>query len=183
MAKQGGWVQLEQSDMQLGLTMAKIAKGGFSDDAIEEKQQLINKPGGKDREEKKRGVEFAGHQKVKPAVERHPAMVYKSLTARCLPCQNGTAKIPETRWRRKGTAAPPPDPAAPRPGMAPAPPGDAQGNECYEIEGMQSRCVYMDSPLPNTEFVNHNAFAKESKRDKDFIPDLLSTLSDAWKYR
>jgi hypothetical protein len=136
MAKQGGWVQLEQSLMQLGLTMPKIAKGGFSDAVIEEKQQLNIKPGSKDREGKKRGVKFAGHQKVKAAVERHPAMVYKNHTARCLPCQNGTAKIPETRWRPKETAAPPPDPVAPRPGMAPAPPGDAEGNECYEIEGM-----------------------------------------------
>jgi len=36
--------------------------------------------------------------------------------------------------------------------------------------------MYMHSPLSNTQFLNHNAFAKESKRDKDFIPDLLSTL-------
>jgi len=27
---QGGWVQLEQSDMCLALNMAKMAKGGFS---------------------------------------------------------------------------------------------------------------------------------------------------------
>jgi hypothetical protein len=37
----------------------------------------------------------------------------------------------------------------------------------------------MHSPLPNTQFFNHNAFAKNGKRDKDFIPDLLSTLSAA----
>jgi Ni,Fe-hydrogenase I large subunit len=47
---------------------------------------------------------------------------------------------------------------------------------------MPSRCVYMHSPLPNTQFFNHNAFAKERKRNKAFIPDLLSTLSAAWKY-
>jgi hypothetical protein len=41
----------------------------------------------------------------------------------------------------------------------------------------------MHSPLPNTQFFNHNTFAKESKRDKDYNPDLLSTLSAAWKYR
>jgi hypothetical protein len=62
------------------------------------------------------------------------------------------------------------------------PPGDAEGNERDEIEGMASSCVYMHSPHPKTQFFNHNAFAKDSKCDKDFIPDLLSTLSGAWKY-
>jgi hypothetical protein len=118
---------------------------------------------------------------VKAAMERHTAMVYKNHTVGCLPCQNGTAKIPVTRWRRKGIATPTPERAALPPGMPPAPPGHAQGNESYEIEGMPSRCVYMHSPFPNTQFFNHNAFPKESKRDKDFIPDLLSTLSAAWK--
>jgi len=183
MARQGGRVQLEQSDMRLALNMAKMAKGGFSHAAIEETQQIIKKPRAEVREEKTRGVQFPQHQKVKAAMERHPAMVYKNHTASCLPCQNGTAKNPVTRWRRKGSAAPPPDPAAPPPRTPPAPPGDAAGNERDEIEGMPSRCVYMHSPLPNTQFFNHNAFAKESKRDKDFIPDLLSTLSAAWKYR
>ena len=88
-----------------------------------------------------------------------------------------------TSWRRKGTAATPPEPAAPPRGTPIAPPGVTEGNESYEIAGMPSRCVYMYSPLPKTEFLNHNAFAKESKRDEDCIPDLLSTLSAAWKYR
>jgi hypothetical protein len=67
--------------------------------------------------------------------------------------------------------------------MPPAPTGDPEGNASYEIDGMPSSCVYMHSPLPNTQFFNHNAFAKDSKRDKDFIPDLLSTPSAGWKYR
>jgi len=115
-------------------------------------------------------------------MERHPAMVYKNHSAGCLAWQNGTAKNLVTRWRCKGTAAPPPELAASPPGTPPAPPGDAVGNDSYEIEGMPSRCEYMHSPLPNTQFFNHIAFAKESKRDKDVIPDLLSTLSAAWKY-
>jgi hypothetical protein len=41
MARQGGQVQLEQSDMRHALNMAKITKGGFSHAAIEEMQQLI----------------------------------------------------------------------------------------------------------------------------------------------
>jgi len=162
--------------------MATMAKGGISRAAIEETQQLTKKPRAEVREEKKRGVEFPGHQKVKAAMVRLPAMVYKNHTAGCLPCQNGTAKNPVTHWRCKVTAAPSPEPAAPLPRTPPVPPGDTGGNEEDEIEGMPSRCVYMHSPLPNTEFFNHNAFAKESKRDKHFIPDLLSTLSAAWKY-
>jgi len=183
MGRQGGRVHLEQSDMRLAMNMAIMAKGGFSVAAIEETQQLIKQPCAEVREEKKRGGEFPGHQKLKAVMKRHPAMLYKNHTAGCLPRQNGTAKNPVTRWRCKGTAAPPPEPAAPLPGTPPGPPGDAEGNERDEIEGMPSRCAYMHSPLPNTQFFNHNAFAKESKRDKVFIPDLLSTLSAAWKYR
>jgi hypothetical protein len=130
-----------------------------------------------------RGAEFPGHQMVKAAMERHPAMIYKNHTAGCLPCHNGTAKNLVTRWRGKETAAPPPEHAAPPPDTPPAPPGNTKGNESYEIEDMPTRFVYMHSPLPNTQFFNHNAFAKETKCDKDFIPDLLSTLSAAWKYR
>jgi hypothetical protein len=115
-------------------------------------------------------------------MERHPAMRYKNQTPGCLPSQNGTPKNPATRWTCKRTAAPPPEPAAPSPGTPPAAAGDAEGNENYGIESMPFRCVYMHSPLPNTQVFNHNAFAKESKHDKDFIPDLLSTLSAAWKY-
>jgi len=43
MARQGGPVQLEQSDMHFALNMAKTAKGGFSRAAVEETQQLIKK--------------------------------------------------------------------------------------------------------------------------------------------
>jgi len=189
MARQGGRVQLEQSDMRLALNMAKMAKWGFSRAAIEETQQLIQKPRAEVREEKKQGVKFPGHKKVKAAMERYPAMVYRNHMAGCLPCQNGTAKNPQTRWRHKGTASPPPEPAAPPPERPPpprtppAPPGVTDRYESYEIEGMPSKCVYLHSSHPNTEFFNHNAYAKDSKRDKDLIPDLLSTLSAAWKYR
>ena len=41
MARQRGWVQLEQSDMRLALNMAQLAKGGFSRATIEETQYLI----------------------------------------------------------------------------------------------------------------------------------------------
>jgi len=35
MSRQGGWVQLEQSDMRLALNMAKMATGGFVHATIE----------------------------------------------------------------------------------------------------------------------------------------------------
>jgi len=131
-------------------------------------------------------MECPGHKKVKAVMERQTAVVYKHHTAGCLPCQNATAKNPQTRWRRKGTAAPRPELAAHLPGRpsppatSPAPPGDPEGNESYETEGMPSSCVYMHSPLPKTQFFNHNAFGMDSKCDKAFTPDLLSTPSAGW---
>jgi hypothetical protein len=68
MARQGGRVQLEQSDMRLDLNMAKMAKGGCSRAAVEETQLLIKKPRAKVRGENKPGVEFPGHNKVKAAI-------------------------------------------------------------------------------------------------------------------
>jgi hypothetical protein len=53
MERQGGRVQLEQSNMRLSLNMAKMAKGGFSRSAGAEKQQLIRKPHGEVQEVKK----------------------------------------------------------------------------------------------------------------------------------
>ena len=44
MARQGGRVQLEQSDMRLALNISKMAKEGFSRSAMEETKYLIKKP-------------------------------------------------------------------------------------------------------------------------------------------
>jgi hypothetical protein len=97
MARQGGWVQLEQSDMHLALNMAKMAKEGFSRAAIEETKYLIKKLPAEVREEKNRGVEFPGHKMVQAAIQRYPAMLRQNQTSGFLPCQNGTAKNPQTR--------------------------------------------------------------------------------------
>jgi hypothetical protein len=51
MARQGGRVQLEQSDMRRALNMGKAAKEGFSRAAIEKKKYLIKKPCAEVREE------------------------------------------------------------------------------------------------------------------------------------
>jgi len=44
MARQGGRVQFEHSNMRLALNMAKMANGGFSRATMEETQQLIKNP-------------------------------------------------------------------------------------------------------------------------------------------
>ena len=86
MARQGGWVQLEQSDMRLALNMANMAKEGFLRAAIEETEYLIKKPRAEVREGKKWGVEFSGHNKVQAAIQRHTAMLRQIQTSGCLPC-------------------------------------------------------------------------------------------------
>jgi len=86
MARQGGWVQLEQSDVRLALNVAKMANEGFSRAAIEETYFLTKKPHAKVQEEKKRGVEFPGHGKVNAAMERHRAMLRQNQMAGCLSC-------------------------------------------------------------------------------------------------
>jgi len=71
MARQGGRVQLEQSDMRLALNVVKMAIEGFSRAGIEETQFLIEKPRAEVREEKKWDVEFPRRGKVKAGIERH----------------------------------------------------------------------------------------------------------------
>jgi len=179
MARQGGRVQLEQSDMCLALNMAKMTKGGFSCAAIEETQQLIKKPRAEVREEQKRGVEFHGPSNVKAAIERHPAMLYENQTDSCLPCQNGTAKNSRTRWRRKGMGTPPqvrpgqptPELTPPPPGTPPAPSGDQNRDQSSKIANLPAELEYTHAPLPGAQFFNHDTFAEDSEHDEDFIPD------------
>ena len=85
MARQGGRILLEQSDMRLALNMAKMAKEGFSRAAIEETKHLLKKPCAKVEEENKRGIEFPGNEKVRAAIQRHPAMLRHTQTSGCLP--------------------------------------------------------------------------------------------------
>jgi len=180
MARQGGRVQLEQSDMRLALIMAQMAKGGFSRAAIEDTQQLIKKPRAEVREEKKQGVEFPGHRKVKAAIERHPAIVYENQTDGCLPCQNGTAKNPRTRWRREGMGTPPPvrprqptpELTTPPPGTPPAPSGDQNRAQSSKIPNLPTGFEYTHAPRPGAQFFNRDTFAEDSEHDEDFIPDL-----------
>ena len=179
MARQGGRVQLEQSDMRLALNMAKMAKGGFSRAAVEETQYLIKKPRAEVREEKKRGVEFPGQNKVKAAIARHPAMLRRNQTHGCLPCQNGTAMNPQTRWRCKGTGAPPPnrrrqqnseptpepspeptpEPTPPLPGTPLASTGNISGDQRLEIINLPADYMYLHTSLPCAESFTLDASA------------------------
>jgi hypothetical protein len=135
--------------MCLALNMAKMAKGGFSRATVEETQQL-KKPRDNVREEKKWGVKIHGHNNLKAAIERHPAMVRENQMDGILPCQNGTAKHPETCWRRKGNGATPPTRATPPPKSPPVPFDD---HECSETDGMPPTYVYVHLLLPNASFL------------------------------
>jgi hypothetical protein len=160
MAGQGGQVQLEQSDMRLALNMAKMAKEGFSRAAIEETKYLIKKLRAKIREDKKPGVQFPGHKKVKAAIQRHPAMFRQNQMSGCLPCQNGTAKNPQTHCTLKGAGAPPParrreriaKPTPPPPGTPPAPTGNTSGAPPAEMINLPAGYTYSHNALPCAEY-------------------------------
>jgi len=113
---------------------------------------------------------------------RHPAMLREKQTDGCLPCQNGTALSPQTRWRRKGTGAPPPkqlrqltpDPMPHPPEMLLVPPGNNEAAHLSEIKAVPPGYVYIHTPLPSAQCFNYYAYAKDRKSDKDFDPDLLT---------
>jgi len=182
MARLGGQVQLKQSDMPLVLSMAKMAKGGFSCPGIEDTQYLIKKPRGEVRDETKRVVEFPGHTKVKPVMERHPARICQNHIDSRLPCQNSTARNRQTCWRRKGTDAPPPvrhrhqtpDPTPSPPGMPPQTPGPIQGSRGSQNHNLRAANADSRVPLPKTKPVNLDALAEDSLNDEDFDPELLT---------
>jgi len=178
MARQGGRVQLEKSDMRVALNMAKMAKEGFSRAAIKETQYLNQKQRAEVREEKKRGVEFPAHNKVKAAIQRHPAMLRQNQKSGCLPCQNGTAKNPQTRWKRKGTGTPPPNRRRERtPELTPPLPGTPSAPKANTSEVQTSQSVnlpagytYSHTAPPCAEFFDD----EETEHDTDFDPNMLT---------
>jgi len=182
MARQGGRVQLEQSDMHLASNMAKMAKGGFSRAAIGETQFRIKQPWSDVLAEQKRRVEYPGHENVKAAMEWQPAMLRGNQMDGCLQCHNGTPQNPQKCWRRKGTVAPPPEQLrqltpepTPQPPETPlVPPGNKEAAHPSEIEGVWPGYMYIHTPLTSAQFVNHDAYAKDRERIKDFDPDLLT---------
>jgi hypothetical protein len=75
MARQGGQVQLEPSDMHLTLYMENMDKGRFPCATIEETQYLVKIPQTYILAENKWGVEFHGCRIVKAALVTHLAML------------------------------------------------------------------------------------------------------------
>jgi len=142
--------------------------------AMEKVQQLIKKPRAECQEEMKQGVEFSGHHKVKAAIERHPAMVIENHIDGFLPCQHDPGKGPQTccGWKRLGehrSALAPPPPVTP-----PAPPGNSEGRECSNIDGVPPRYVDIHTSFLYALLYNLDAYAKDRKRNTDLIPDLLT---------
>jgi len=185
MARQGGRVQLEQSDMHLALNISKIAKEGFSRAAIEETKYVIKKLRAEVWEEKKRGVEFPGHYTVKAAEQRHPAMLRHNQTSGWLLCHNGTTKNPETRSRCKGTGSPPlarrrvrtreptthPPGTPPTPPTRPAPTGNTFSAQTSEVVKLLAGYSYSHTALSDAEFVEDDG---DADHHSDFDPDMLS---------
>jgi len=193
MARQGGSVQLEQSNMCLALNMANMAKGGFLCATREKTRYLIKKPCAEVREEKKRGEEFLGHKKVKAVIEIHRAMFRQNHTPGYLPRQQGTAQNRMTRWRCTGTGAPPPhrhrqqtpeptpEPTAeltleqtsPLRRTPPALTGNTSGDQWLEIITLLAGHAHSHISLPCTESFTLDTSGQDSEHDTDFNPDIL----------
>jgi len=179
MARQGGRVQLEQSDMRLALNMATMAKEGFSSTTIEEMKYLIKKPHGDVREEMMRGVQCPWYKKVNAGIKRHSAMLCHNQTSACLPFQNVTTKYPKTRWRRKGTGAPrrirhrvrTAVPTPPRPGSPSSPTGITSGAQLSELVNMPAGYTYSHTALRCAEFFKYD---QDTEYDTDFDPVMLT---------
>ena len=130
------------------------------------------------REEKKRGVEFPRHKRMKAAIQRHPAMLRQNQTSGCLPFQHGTPKNPLTRWRRKGSGAPPPDrrrvrtpePTPPLTGRQPASTSDTAGVQPSQIVIIPAGYTHSDTALPCAECCDD----EDTMHDTDFDPDMLT---------
>jgi hypothetical protein len=179
MARQGGRAELEQSDMRLALNLAKMAQEGFSRTAIEETKYFIKKPRAEVRGEMKRGLEFPVPTKVKAAIQRQPAMLPQNQTSGCLPCQNGTAKNPQTCWRYKGTGAPPParrrkwisEPTAPSTRTPPTPTGNTSGTQLAEIVNFPAGYSYSDIVVLCVESFEDD---EATEHATEFDPDMLT---------
>ena len=188
MARQGGQVQLRQSDMHLSLNMAKMANGRISRAAREETKYVTKTPRAEIPEEMKSVVEFPGYDMVKVAIDRHPAMLRYYQTDRHLPCPNGTAKNLQTRCRPKGTGASPPDwrrqqtpdPVQPLPGMRhlprmpPEPPRNNAGAHRSQIVNLPAGYMYSHISIPCAKFLTLDAYGQDSQHYTDFDPDMFT---------
>jgi hypothetical protein len=120
-------------------------------------------------------------------------MLRQNQTPGCLPCQNGTPNNPQTRWRPKGTGAPPPnrrrqqnpeptpephpeptpEPTPPLPGTPLASTGNTSGNQSLEIINFPAGYRYLHTSLPFAKSFTLDASAQESEHNTDFDADML----------
>jgi hypothetical protein len=185
MARQRVNVQLEQSDMSLALTMAKIANRGFSCTAIGEMQNLITKTRTNVRNKKKQGVQFPGHKQVKAAIERHLAMLCHNHTPGCLLWQNGTRYNPQTHCRCKKPGAPPPnrrrqqtqeptpEPTSSLPKTPSATTSDTSGARHLDLINSLAGYAYLLICHSCAKSVTLEISGQDSEHDTDYDPDML----------
>jgi len=133
MARQGGRVQLEPSNMHLAMNMAKMSKGRFPNSVIEHTQSLNSNPCTEVWEENNRGVEFPSHTMNKAVIGRPAAMLRQYHRAAWHPWPNGTTMNPQPRLRCKGISAHPPAwPRWPVQSLPETPPAPAGNNSRVE---------------------------------------------------
>jgi hypothetical protein len=135
-----------------------MAKVGFSCTAIKAAQHLTKIPLTKVREQRKQRVENAEYRNGKAAIARHLETVCDNQTDTCYPCQDGTAMNLHLGSWHQAWYAPVPEPAPPLPTFPPVPLSDNTGAQSSEIGGVQPGSVYINTPLPNTQFFNHDAY-------------------------
>jgi len=188
MARQGGCVQLELSNMHWAFNMARIAEGGWLCAAMEETQYLIMKDGAEVLDGKKRGVQLPGQTMVKVAIERLPAMLRPNHSTVCLPFPNGNSKHLQKLFRREGTGAPPPnrcrestpepppEPSSklkpPQPRTPSAPTGNTSGTQRSHIINLLAPYVYSYTSLLCAELFFLDAAAQDSQNNTDVNPDM-----------
>jgi hypothetical protein len=91
MARHGGQILLDQSDMRLSLNMAKLAQDRNLHSTIEEARYLIEKAHTEASDETMCGVMFCGLTKVNAVMERHCDMLLQNHMEGCHSCQLCTA--------------------------------------------------------------------------------------------
>jgi hypothetical protein len=66
--------------------------------------------------------------------------------------------------------------------MPPPPPGNTEGDQCSGMEGVPPGCMYIHTPVRDTQFVNLNAYAKDHKCKVHCAPDSLTDdgTSSGW---
>jgi len=131
------------------------------------------------------GGQYSENRTIYIVIASYPVIVCKYQMDSCLCCQLDSANIPLTCWRRKGPGVPPlvelrqsrPELMPPLPGTPAVPPKSSGENVCVQhsqIHGMPPGYLYILTPLSYTRLSNHDAYAKDGKRDTHCLPHLLT---------